>query len=249
MAWMANAPDYHSIHPTQYGRSLMNLVNIKPDQRILDIGCGVGMLTHALAAQGAHVLGIDNAQEAIDQAHLRYPDNLFQCVDVCEMAFDTCFDTAFSSGVFHLVPDQGALYRAVGRALVPGGHLICEFRPAGHQTISQVAITETLQAQGIDYVPPAHAPSAQQLSGLLGRSGMMVKHIKEYDRPMPLAGGEAGLRQWLLRTLGELSTPVEAVNLEKALEAVENTLRPTHWHNQMWVITDRRLRVVACKTF
>ena len=53
---------------------LLELLDSKPGERILDIGCGTGHLTAQIAATGAYVIGIDCSAEMIRQAraaHLR----------------------------------------------------------------------------------------------------------------------------------------------------------------------------------
>jgi SAM-dependent methyltransferase len=58
-----NSELYQSSHSFvwQYGRDLLVLLNAKPGERILDVGCGTGQLTAEITQFGAEVVGIDSS--------------------------------------------------------------------------------------------------------------------------------------------------------------------------------------------
>ena len=67
----SNAAQY-SLHSAQLqlkaGRSFVDLVNVKPGQKVLDMGCGTGELTQFLAEQvrqDSEVVGVDPDEERI----------------------------------------------------------------------------------------------------------------------------------------------------------------------------------------
>lgn len=65
--WDATGPmrPLHMMNPV---RAKWILDRIPPSARVLDIGCGAGLLSEALAKAGCHVLGLDAAGEAIKAA-------------------------------------------------------------------------------------------------------------------------------------------------------------------------------------
>jgi len=82
-AW--NSDLYQSSHSFvwQYGRDMLVLLNAKPGERILDVGCGTGQLTAEIAQFGAEVVGIDSSPDMIRTAReifltcsLRWPTRL-----------------------------------------------------------------------------------------------------------------------------------------------------------------------------
>lgn len=78
---------------------------------LLDVGCGTGSLTFALAEQapGATVFGLDVSEDLIQQARLNNPapDRIrFDVGNACLLPYDSnAFDHTFSSLVLNFIPD------------------------------------------------------------------------------------------------------------------------------------------------
>lgn len=100
--------------------------------RTLDLGCGLGLLSRALAARSDEVLGFDIAQEAVDRARRRAADvaNLrFERADFMDLprSLDGQFDLVTLADTLYYLPSpitDDALKTAaagVGRLLAPGG--------------------------------------------------------------------------------------------------------------------------------
>ncbi|HWJ28845.1 MAG TPA: methyltransferase domain-containing protein, partial [Flavisolibacter sp.] len=70
-----NATLYNDKHAFvyEYGSSLIQLLDPKKGERILDVGCGSGQLTDQIANFGAQVYGIDSSEQMIADAASRYP--------------------------------------------------------------------------------------------------------------------------------------------------------------------------------
>lgn len=99
-----------------------------PDLKILDVGCGGGILAEALAAIGARVTGIDLSTEAIEVArqHARQSGLSidYQTVSVEQIAKQHAgeFDLVTCMEMLEHVPDPAGIIAACARALKPGGH-------------------------------------------------------------------------------------------------------------------------------
>ncbi|MBC8332518.1 MAG: methyltransferase domain-containing protein [Anaerolineae bacterium] len=112
----------------------LEMANIQPGQRVLDLGCGRGELALHCARRGAQVWGLDYAPEALKLARqLPLTQNLaFQQADAQKLPFPAAqFDVIFMLDVVeHLTPHQlNRTLQEVNRTLQPGGRLIIHTMP------------------------------------------------------------------------------------------------------------------------
>ncbi|UZO79963.1 class I SAM-dependent methyltransferase [Aquimarina sp. ERC-38] len=85
----------------QYGESLVNLLDPKQNERILDIGCGSGQLTYKISEFAKEVIGIDKSAEMIMDAKSKFTNIEFQVADASNFKFDKKFDSIFSNATLH----------------------------------------------------------------------------------------------------------------------------------------------------
>lgn len=98
-------------------------------RRVLDIGCGGGLLTEALTRHGAHVTGIDMSQQMVEIARLHSHESQLaidyhQCTAE-QFAERTphSFDVITCMELIEHVPDPSTVLAAAARMLNPGGAL------------------------------------------------------------------------------------------------------------------------------
>lgn len=103
-------------------------LQLRPADRLLDVGCGTGVLlgrlsdTHA----GAHLFGVDPVPEMLAVARRRLPPS----IDVRQGWAEALpfgaeqFDVVVSSNMFHYLPDPAAALGDMRRVLRPGGRLV-----------------------------------------------------------------------------------------------------------------------------
>jgi len=99
------------------------------DSRVLDAGCGGGLLAEAMAQKGAHVTGIDVASKSLAVAKL----HLFEsglAVDYIETTVEDhavagigCYDVITCMEMLEHVPDPESVVHGIARLLKPGGHV------------------------------------------------------------------------------------------------------------------------------
>lgn len=213
----------------KHGAGVVSLLEPKPGERILDLGCGTGHLTAEIAAAGAGTLGIDASPGMIAQARQNFPKLAFQLVDAGEFRSDLPFDAVFSNAALHWMPDADRVAAAVAAVLKPGGRFVAEMGGKGNIAAISGAIRSNIHN---------YFPSVGEYSAVLERNGFEVRSMALFDRPTPLEGGENGLREWIQTFRGDNSRPVEEV---------EQELRPRLFRDGRWVADYRRLRFVAAR--
>jgi 2-polyprenyl-6-hydroxyphenyl methylase/3-demethylubiquinone-9 3-methyltransferase len=99
-------------------------------KRVLDIGCGGGILADAMARKGAEVLGIDLAGKALKVAQLHALEAQTPGVSYREVSAETLaveqpesFDVVTCMEMLEHVPDPSSVVRACAALVKPGGHV------------------------------------------------------------------------------------------------------------------------------
>ena len=99
-------------------------------KRVLDIGCGGGILADAMARKGAEVLGIDLAGKALKVAQLHALEAQTQGVSYREVSAEALaaeqpesFDVVTCMEMLEHVPDPSSVVRACATLVKPGGHV------------------------------------------------------------------------------------------------------------------------------
>jgi 2-polyprenyl-3-methyl-5-hydroxy-6-metoxy-1,4-benzoquinol methylase len=103
---------------------------LKPGDRCLDLGCGLGHSAAWLAENGLQVLGVDFAQAAIDRARALHPTTLpleFRQLDVTEPDDQLGpFDAILDRGCLHGIRLRQGYYRNLNLWLKPGGTFLLQ---------------------------------------------------------------------------------------------------------------------------
>ncbi len=116
----------HQINPLRLGwiESCVPLAG----KRVLDVGCGGGILADSMARRGAQVLGIDLSTKALRVAQLHAleaatPDVQYREVSVEALAMEQpeSFDVITCMEMLEHVPDPGSVVRACADLVKPGG--------------------------------------------------------------------------------------------------------------------------------
>lgn len=130
-----NSAAYHRLATPQlsWGRKVLQRVELRGDETLLDAGCGSGGLTGELLQSLARgrLIAVDLSENMLLTARQNLVGNFgehvrFVACDLISLPFTSCFDGIFSTAVFHWVLDHDALFRSIRQALRPGGWLIAQ---------------------------------------------------------------------------------------------------------------------------
>src|SRR5438094_691552 len=112
----------------RWKRRLVDLVEPRRDQRVLDLATGTGDIAFGLAARGADVVGLDVTARMITLAHAKNRTGravTFMVGDMLALPFaDATFDAATVGYGLRNVPDLDAAIGEVSRVVKPGGRLV-----------------------------------------------------------------------------------------------------------------------------
>jgi SAM-dependent methyltransferase len=167
--------------------ALHDLVEPAVGDRIVDLGCAAGALTHYLSGYGATVVGVDAEERAIAKAQSLFPELEFRQADVAELPFDTgSFDKAVAGDLVEHLDD--ATFRAMlgelRRVLVPGGTLSI-YTPNPLHLIERLKARNLILAQN-----PTHIGlrTSRELTDALRASGFAVDRNSWRASFLPVLG-------------------------------------------------------------
>jgi trans-aconitate methyltransferase len=229
------------------GSAVLDLLAPAKDEKILDLGCGDGVLTVRLAEAGATVVGVDASAEMIAAAKERGLDA--HVVDGHGLAFNHDFDAVFSNAALHWMSrDPDAVIAGVRRALKPRGRFVGEFGGHGNVAAICTALVAALNKRGIDGAArlPWFFPSADDYRRRLENHGFQVETIALIPRPTPLPTGMEGwLRTFADPFLHGLTDSDRQGVLDDAVALLTATLRDVAGN---WTADYVRLRFKATLT-
>lgn len=104
---------------------LVDALDVRAGQRVLELGCGTGQVTARLLAAGANVVAVDALPEMLARAHSRAAGAAFVEGDVLDVDVDGDYDRVVLSFLLHNFDAAGRvrLLRRASIALVPGGRV------------------------------------------------------------------------------------------------------------------------------
>ncbi len=131
-AWLRQKPFGNLPHETarliiDFGH-VVQLLELQPGMRLVELGCGPGWMTCLAARQGVDATGYDIAPDMIviarERAATEGVDAKFEVGDMEELDLDRSFDACLLYDTVHHTPRADLVFGAARRALKPGGRLL-----------------------------------------------------------------------------------------------------------------------------
>ncbi len=247
--WNSELYDKKHSYVFKYGEDLLSLLDPKPGEKILDLGCGTGHLTKLIADTGAEVIGIDSSHEMIKQAKQNYPLINFLKMDAANFSFIEKFDAVFSNAVLHWIPEKEKVINCISSALKTGGKFVAEF--GGKNNVHNVveSLNKTLRLNG--YTQNAdrinwYFPSIGEYSSLLEKFGFEVELASHFDRDTFLDEG-VDISDWLEMFGKEIFEGITTEEKNNLFNKIKNELTSKNIKDGKWFVDYKRLRIFAIK--
>lgn len=202
---------------------VLSMLDAKPSEDILDLGCGDGALTERIASTGATVTGCDADASMLAAARARGLKTVE--ADMRTLPFHGEFDAVFSNAALHWVTDQTSVLRGVHRALTPSGRFVAEMGGLGNIASIRTALLAVLRRFNLDaeQLGGSLYPSKNDYSGLLLANGFRIAKIQLVPRPTLI---QTGMEEWLRTFRSGVLAYLPEADREPVIAEVTDLLRP-----------------------
>ena len=127
--WDASSYDQVGAPVQAFGHALLDRLELRGDETVLDAGCGSGAVTRELIRRlpQGRVIGVDASPSMIERARESLGDAAdLRVADLLELELEAPVDVVFSSATFHWIADHDRLFARLFAALRPGGRLLAQ---------------------------------------------------------------------------------------------------------------------------
>jgi arsenite methyltransferase len=213
------------------GKMLVRDLAVAAGERVLDVGCGTGLLAEYIADRvgpTGTVLGVDPLPLRIELARAKARPNLkFKVADAYDLSaiLAVDFDVVCLNAVFHWLPEKSRPLREFARVLKPGGRLGISSGAKGPRTRFQELVSEVLARPPFNaYARPlgglTHRVDEQEMRQLLAAAGFAVKSIDARESVRGFASPELLVRYSEASSFGNLLAHLPVALRPAAREAI-----------------------------
>ncbi len=231
-----DATDYaqHSCEQFKWACELIEKLDLRGDETVLDIGCGDGKVTAAIAAQlpNGRVVGIDSSPEMIElavrhQVKAGWSHLMFELLDVRDMEYVEWFDVVFSNAVLHWIKEHLDMLHRVRKALKKGGRLLFQMGGRGNAReiigiLDELIKTTKWSPFFPDFPFPYGFYGVDEYKRWITEAGLKTRRVELIPKDMQHKGKE-GFAGWIRSTwlpyLSRIPGQMKAEFIEAILDA------------------------------
>lgn len=195
--WDARSYDRVAAGVKALGHEVLDRLELRGDEAVLDAGCGPGEITEALVARlpAGRVIAVDASPSMAAAARERLGDRAeVNCMDLLDLALDDTVDAVLSTATFHWIADHDRLFERLRGAMRPGARLVAQCGGAGnvedYRAAVETAAHEHPYAQHLAgwagpwrFAPPAETEAALRRAGFSQARCWPTERTIEPDDP------------------------------------------------------------------
>jgi trans-aconitate 2-methyltransferase len=188
--WDAATYDRLPIPMTRWGEQVVERLDLRGDETVLDAGCGTGQVTARLLDRlpGGRVIALDGSVSMIQRARSRLGQDRVEYLvhDLLTPIPIEPLDAVLSTATFHWILDHDVLFRNLAAVLRPGGQLEAQSGGAGNIA----CIRSALEELGHDVTAGKLFATPEDTAGRLETAGFVDLRCWLHDEPTPLPPGD-----------------------------------------------------------
>ncbi len=233
-----------------YGEDLITILQPKKIERILDLGCGSGQLTHKISQLAREAVGVDSSIEMIADAKEKFKGIDFQAADAASFSFEEKFDAIFSNATLHWVLNYKEAIQCMFDNLKDNGRIVLEFGGKGNVQTIVNQLRKSLVNRG--YIEQSqlkqwYFPSIGEYVIELEAAGFRVTMAQHFDRPTELVNKTTGIKDWIAMFGKAFFNNVSLNHIEEIKQEVQEKIKSKCFKNGKWYADYKRIRIVAVK--
>ena len=191
--WDAATYDRVSRPQVEMAEAVLDRLDLRGDEAVLDAGCGSGKVTLLLLERLPYgrVVAVDQAVSMVEHARDALAGRaatVFRA-DLTDLELDEPVDAVFSNAVFHWIADHDRLFARLHAALVPGGRLVAQCGGEGnvqhfHEAARAVGATAPYAEYLDGWVGPWNFAAPAETAARLERAGF--SEVDTWLQPYPV---------------------------------------------------------------
>lgn len=184
--WNEQKYQKHADFVSKLGMPVVELLEPKSHERILDLGCGNGTIAQILGNLCQEVIGIDFSTDMVAAAQKLGVNAVV--MDGENITLDTMFDAVFSNAALHWMLNPEKVLDGVHRILKTGGRFVGEFGGAGNiaSILDAIQTIFSNHPEFGSFRHPWYFPSCEEYTALLETHGFKVEYMELIPRPTPI---------------------------------------------------------------
>lgn len=221
-AWDGRTYDRVGTPQAEWGRAVLERLDLAGDETVLDAGCGSGRVTEMLLERlpRGRVIAVDGSASMLEAARERLAGRPVEFVEADLLELDLggrTVDAVLSTATFHWIKDHARLFARLHAALRPGGRLVAQC--GGQGNLARVLARTEAVAAGPLYAPhlagfvdPHRFADAPETEALLREAGFAEARAWLQEAPVhppepPVFLGSVILTAWLEHLPEDLRGP------------------------------------------